>query len=127
MDSYQNIFHGHTTGSEPVAAQVILHEIAALSDRLLKKDQLSVAGKNDFGKPLDQAPQTTSTDKFTDIDGDGLSDLRERILGSDPENPDTDGDKIPDGEEVARGSSILLSDNPLASSTNPIQNTSTIK
>lgn len=35
-----------------------------------------------------------------DTDGDGLSDERERELGTDPEQADTDGDGIPDGEEL---------------------------
>lgn len=36
----------------------------------------------------------------TDSDGDGLSDERERALGTDPTDPDTDGDRLPDGWEV---------------------------
>jgi outer membrane protein OmpA-like peptidoglycan-associated protein len=36
----------------------------------------------------------------TDYDHDGLSNERERILGTDPRNPDTDGDGISDGDEV---------------------------
>lgn len=37
----------------------------------------------------------------TDRDGDGLSDDRERALGTDPLDPDTDGDSLLDGAEVA--------------------------
>jgi len=33
-------------------------------------------------------------------DGDGLNDTAERIAGTDPQDPDTDGDGIPDGLEV---------------------------
>ena len=36
----------------------------------------------------------------TDSDGDGLSDQREATLGQDPFNPDTDGDGVPDGEDL---------------------------
>ncbi|WP_226010388.1 hypothetical protein [Halomicrobium salinisoli] len=36
----------------------------------------------------------------TDSDGDGLSDARERELGTDPNDSDTDGDGLPDGAEV---------------------------
>jgi hypothetical protein len=36
----------------------------------------------------------------TDTDGDGLADETERQLGTDPTDPDTDGDNIPDGAEV---------------------------
>lgn len=35
-----------------------------------------------------------------DSDGDELNNERERELGTDPNNPDTDGDGIPDGTEV---------------------------
>ena len=39
----------------------------------------------------------------TDVDQDGLSDLAEKILGIDPNNPDSDNDLILDGEEVIPG------------------------
>ncbi|MEZ4299559.1 MAG: choice-of-anchor L domain-containing protein, partial [Polyangiaceae bacterium] len=51
-------------------------------------------GNNDNGDAC------SNTCKGPDTDGDGLSDLREGILGTDPLNPDTDGDGAPDGEEV---------------------------
>ncbi|MEX0332450.1 MAG: Ig-like domain-containing protein [Puniceicoccaceae bacterium] len=38
-----------------------------------------------------------------DTDGDGLSDLREFIVGTNLFNPDTDGDGIRDGPEVVQG------------------------
>lgn len=44
---------------------------------------------------------------IADTDEDGLSDIRERELGTDPTNPDTDGDGYNDGEEVANGYSPL--------------------
>lgn len=36
----------------------------------------------------------------SDFDDDGLTNSREREIGSDPNNPDTDGDALKDGEEV---------------------------
>jgi hypothetical protein len=39
----------------------------------------------------------------TDSDGDGLTDQREIRLGSDPLNPDTDGDTVPDGDDSGAG------------------------
>jgi gliding motility-associated-like protein/uncharacterized repeat protein (TIGR01451 family) len=42
----------------------------------------------------------TVSDCDTDADGDGLLGGDEAILGTDPNNPDTDGDGINDGEEV---------------------------
>src|SRR4051794_36150985 len=35
-----------------------------------------------------------------DSDSDGLTDSEERLVGTDPVNPDSDGDGIPDGWEV---------------------------
>lgn len=42
-----------------------------------------------------------------DTDDDGLSDLEEFLLGTNPINWDTDGDGAPDGWEAARGSNPL--------------------
>jgi hypothetical protein len=39
-------------------------------------------------------------DETTDTDKDGLPDMRETQLGTDPANPDTDGDGLFDKEEV---------------------------
>ncbi|OGU57319.1 MAG: hypothetical protein A2X64_06310 [Ignavibacteria bacterium GWF2_33_9] len=43
-----------------------------------------------------------------DYDKDGLTNDRERILGTDPQNPDTDGDGLTDGREVEK-----IKSNPL--------------
>ncbi len=43
-----------------------------------------------------------------DTDGDDLTDLLESTLGTDPNNPDTDGDGLKDGEEV-----LTFGTNPL--------------
>jgi hypothetical protein len=43
-----------------------------------------------------------------DPDGDGLDNVQEAELGTDPNNPDTDGGGVNDGEEFARGSNPLL-------------------
>jgi len=51
--------------------------------------------------PLDSCSSTGGTPLDTaDCDGDGLSGNEEAEAGTDPENPDTDGDSIPDGQEV---------------------------
>jgi hypothetical protein len=47
-------------------------------------------------------------DPGQDTDGDGLTDVREEQLGSDPNQTDTDGDGLTDGEEVN-----LIGTNPL--------------
>ena len=45
-------------------------------------------------------PDFVVADGPVDSDGDGLSDLREEELGTDPYDPDTDKDGLTDGEEV---------------------------
>jgi len=48
-----------------------------------------------------------------DKDGDGISTHDEIfVYGTDPELPDTDGDGIPDGEEIANGTDPLAGDVP---------------
>ncbi len=48
----------------------------------------------------DNADGCSNTCTGPDTDGDGLSDIREGILGTDPSNPDTDGDTVSDGQEI---------------------------
>ncbi|OGD66657.1 hypothetical protein A2Z61_00915, partial [Candidatus Campbellbacteria bacterium RIFCSPLOWO2_02_35_12] len=43
-----------------------------------------------------------------DSDRDGLKDWEEALWGSDPHNPDTDGDRTPDGEEVVVGRNPII-------------------
>jgi len=52
-----------------------------------------------------QAQQNGSTQNnvFLDSDQDGLTDQEEQALGTDPHNPDTDGDGYLDGAEVKAG------------------------
>ncbi len=49
-------------------------------------------------------------DAFADPDEDGLAMLDELQIGTDPFNPDTDGDTLLDGEEVNAGTNPLLFD-----------------
>ncbi len=62
--------------------------------------------------PLPRDPQQPQAASPVDSDGDGLTDDEERALGTDPHNPDTDGDGIGDGDEVH-----IYGTNPLKSDT----------
>jgi hypothetical protein len=56
-------------------------------------------GSNEFGSSPDS-------------DADLLSDADENTYGSDPDNPDCDGDGLFDGVEVLRGTNPILADSP---------------
>ena len=49
-------------------------------------------------------------DRNSDLDGDGLTNIEEYCLGTDPSKVDTDGDGLPDGWEVQQGLNPLVSD-----------------
>jgi len=51
---------------------------------------------------IDVTAMTLTPAPGQDTDGDGLSDVQELAIGTDPNNPDTDLDRLSDGEEVLR-------------------------
>jgi hypothetical protein len=50
------------------------------------------------------------SDAYGDLDGDNLTALQEYVAGTDPTNPDTDGDGMLDGREVENGLNPLVND-----------------
>ncbi len=58
---------------------------------------------------------TDGGDAFGDADGDGVSNVQEFEWGTDPNNPDSDNDGIPDGWEImhGRGTGTRLGLNPM--------------
>ncbi|MEX0672851.1 MAG: thrombospondin type 3 repeat-containing protein [Candidatus Paceibacterota bacterium] len=64
---------------------------------------------------IENRSMQSETDRTTDSDGDGLTDYDEiNIYGTDPEDPDTSGNGMTDGEMVAAGL------DPTSTSTEPI-------
>lgn len=54
--------------------------------------------------------ETNTGTVFADTDNDGLTDPQEHLHGTDRNNPDSDGDGVNDGDEVAAGTNPLVSD-----------------
>ncbi|HMO99730.1 MAG TPA: hypothetical protein PKE26_11520 [Kiritimatiellia bacterium] len=59
-------------------------------------------------------PPNGISDADEDFDADGLTNLQEYYLKTNPWNPDTDGDGLNDGEEVALGTDPLTPNEPAA-------------
>lgn len=80
----------------------LLDTTVGLSDSILKDNEII---------KINEEPEKTEVamvkgiyiDKSTDWDLDGLSNLREEVLTTDPRNADTDKDGYPDGEEFING------------------------
>ena len=66
------------------------------------KDKDGLPDEYETKKSLDPVKKSDAAD---DADNDKLSNLQEFVHETDPENPDTDGDGIDDGEEVTKGTS----------------------
>lgn len=75
------------------------------SDQIIVNDEISSIYLNRSLQTTSSLPRVKEIDldQTTDSDRDGLSDLREKAIGTDPHNPDTDGDGHLDGAEVING------------------------
>jgi len=84
-----------SAASTPAFGNVIVH-VGPVGD--LDNDGLPDAWETANGlDPRDAA------DAGMDSDGDGLTNIQEFAYATDPQNPDTDGDTVPDGQEVIEG------------------------
>ncbi|MEZ5962469.1 MAG: hypothetical protein R3F56_01360 [Planctomycetota bacterium] len=92
------------TASRPHPHRVVRVGVALRThpgDERTGKDSVTHDGTTRDGVAESRAPDhTADASATTDIDGDGLSDARERELGSDPTDRDTDDDGLLDGWEV---------------------------
>ncbi|MFN8471119.1 MAG: LamG-like jellyroll fold domain-containing protein [Anaerolineae bacterium] len=71
-----------------------------LADASLSAPAQSSAPGASFQAQATPTPSAVCADPNSDADADGLTCAQEVRLGTDPNNPDTDGDGIPDGVEV---------------------------
>ncbi|MFB6140168.1 MAG: hypothetical protein ABEJ26_07010 [Halosimplex sp.] len=70
-------------------------------------DEVPLADGGDGDGSAGRFPTVNASVDALDADGDGLSDVTERALGTDPFDADTDGDVLDDGREQAVGSNPL--------------------
>jgi len=73
-----------------------------------------VDDENDENLPIDDDATAGK-----DSDNDGLTDEEEEINGTDPNNPDTDGDGVPDGKEIDSDGDGIIDDSEIANGTDP--------
>ena len=109
-------------GSDPAAPEIDnpnVDSYAAYRSKDPFRDIIAVAATTPEGTASPPAAQTTVTGaadggrrgnagnrRAGDSDRDGLPDRKEAILALDPNNPDTDGDGIPDGLDDADGDGV---------------------
>src|SRR5918912_949313 len=110
---------GDSGGSGPAAPQVDnpnVDSYAAYRSKDPFREIIAAATTTPEGTASAPAKQTTGAGGTSggrrggggsaDSDGDGLSDRKEATMGLDPNNPDTDGDGIPDGLDDANGDGV---------------------
>jgi len=78
----------------------LFRNVIEKSDEMMIKNILLGDYKNQNEIKID-------TNEIADTDKDGLSDLREKAIGTNRKNPDSDGDGILDGVEIMEGSDPL--------------------
>jgi alpha-galactosidase len=61
-------------------------------------------------------PSPTAMNPGDDLEPDGLTNIQEYLIGTEPDNPDTDGDTLQDGDEVA-GAGLRPPTDPLDADT----------
>lgn len=79
-----------------VFGMTILVVVALLTTRTSTNPQIMTA----TARALASEATVTARALTNDMDNDGLDDDRERELGTNPRNPDSDGDGLSDGQEV---------------------------
>jgi len=111
-----NVFPEGMSGKYPWSGRLETNDFAAANIGQVKYvfsfnlSEISLDSDND-GMPdwweIAHGLDPFSNDANLDLDGDGLSNLQEYQLGTDPSNTDTDGDGLSDGWEAAHATDPL--------------------
>ncbi|MDD2763154.1 MAG: Ig-like domain-containing protein [Opitutaceae bacterium] len=107
LDNTPTLFSSFSLTGHPATATLFDHFGAGFDNPLFAdadKDGMHDAWESAHG--LDPAVN----DRAGDLDGDGLSNVREWLLGTRPDLADTDGDGMPDGWEVQHGTDPKVDD-----------------
>ncbi|MEI8361350.1 MAG: sulfatase-like hydrolase/transferase [bacterium] len=80
-----------------------LETLIDLTDRAVQNNLLGMSREASSTVGANSVSRVLDLNQLTDTDKDGLSDMREKAMGTDRKNPDTDGDGYLDGEEVLNG------------------------
>jgi hypothetical protein len=116
-----NITHTIATPTNPVPVQLTVRAYSStgvqlgtltnvtLDVRSRDADDDSDGWLNGFEYDRGMNPFVANLDS-EDFDDDGLTNGQERVLGTDPGDPDSDNDLLPDGDEIAIGSLPLNPD-----------------
>ncbi len=94
-----------TKPSSKIIALAIIVVAIVVASWLIKSDA-QVSETNEPNITVSSAERTYAEE--LDSDGDGLKDWEELLWGFDPNNPDTDGDGVPDGIEKREAQSAAL-------------------
>lgn len=87
------------SGIMDVGDHIVIHTVSIVIQSDQDRDGLPDEVENQY----DSLDPDDPSDAGGDMDGDGLTAAREIFLGSNPENPDTDGDGVGDGVEASQG------------------------
>ncbi len=93
--------------SEDPAARTLLGSISFTVGPIGDEDNDGLPSDYETANGLDP---NDSTDADVDSDGDGLTGIQEFALGTLPNNRDTDGDSLLDGQEIPKGFDPLVAD-----------------